>query len=151
MCLPFVLYAQNIIILLKAALNDNHDNRLKCSGLTNTEFEEHKNDEYKPIECDHCVSVKIAKENNSIFVRLPFPVECAGNIFGKPVEKARPDISSISPDQVKKFVKQCDIIRNQLHDAQEENDEIVSTLVNSNYYDINKFNKIKHYNLITFN
>ena len=84
-------------------------------------------------------------------MRLPFPVECAGNIFGKPVEKARPDISSISPDQVKKIVKQCDIIRNQLHDAQEENDEIVSTLVNSNYYDINKFNKIKHYNLITFN
>ena len=62
----------------------HHDNRLKCSGLTDAEFEEHKNDEFKPFECDHCVAVKIAKENGKAFVELPFPVECKGNIFGKP-------------------------------------------------------------------
>ena len=64
-----------------------------------------------PFECDHCVSEKIAKENNSVFVRLPFPVECEDNIFGKPEEKPRPDVSSLTPDQLKKFVKQCDLIQ----------------------------------------
>ena len=67
----------------------HHGNRLKCSGLTDAEFTEHLNDENKIFECDFCVSSKIAKENNSIFVRLPFPVECEGNIFGKPVEKGK--------------------------------------------------------------
>ena len=79
----------------------HHDNRLKCSGLTNNEFKEHVDNEYKAFVCDHCVSVKIAKENNSIFVRLPFPVECEGNIFGKPIEKHRPDVSSLSSEQLK--------------------------------------------------
>ena len=40
----------------------HHENRLRCSGLTDTEFEEHKNDPLKPFECDHCVSVKMSKE-----------------------------------------------------------------------------------------
>ena len=62
----------------------HHDNR--CSGLTDTEFEEHQNDPHKPFECDHCISVKIAKENSTLLVCLPFPVEC-GDIFGKPIEK----------------------------------------------------------------
>ena len=121
----------------------HHENRLRCSGLTDTEFEEHQNDEFKPFECDHCVSVKIAKENNSIFVSLPFPVECEDNIFGKPEEKARADVSSLTPEQLKNFRKQCDLIQTQLDEASDDNEHI-STLVNSNYYDIKKFNKIKH-------
>ena len=75
---------------------------------------------------------------------MPFPVECEDNIFGKPVEKARPDVSSITPDQLKKFVKQCDAIRDQLDEASNHEENITNTLVNSNYYDIRKFNKIKH-------
>ena len=121
----------------------HHENRLRCSGLTDAEFEEHQNDEYKPYECDHCVSVKIAKENNSVFVTLPFPVECEGNIFGKPEENNRPDVSSLTPEQLKKFVKQCDDIKSQLDETLDDNEQLVSTLVNSNYYDIKKFNKIK--------
>ena len=122
----------------------HHDNRLKCSGLTDSEFEEHQNNEYRPYECDHCVSVKIAKENNSVFVTLPFPVECEDNIFGKIEGKARPDVSSLTPEQLKKFVTQCDAIKTQLEEAKDENEQLVSTLVNSNYYDIKKFNRIKH-------
>ena len=122
----------------------HHENRLRCSGLTETEFEEHQNNEYKPYECDHCVSVKIAKENNSVFVSLPFPVECEDNIFGKPEEKSRPDVSSLTPEQLKKFTKECNAIKSHLDEAQDENEQLVSTLVNSNYYDVKKFNKIKH-------
>ena len=87
---------------------------------------------------------KIAKENNSVFVRLPFPVECEDNIFGKPEEKPRPDVSSLTPDQLKKFVKQCDLIQEQLQETRDDNEELVSTSVNSKYYDIKQFNKIKH-------
>ena len=83
----------------------HHKNRLRCSGLTDTEFEEHQNDPHKPFECDHCISVKIAKENSTLLVRLPFPVECEDNIFGKPIEKARPDVSSMTSEQLKKIVK----------------------------------------------
>ena len=111
----------------------HHENRLRCSGLTDTEFEEHLKDEFKPYECDHCISVKIAKENNSVFVALPFPVECEDNIFGKPDEKPRPDVSSITPDQLKKFVKQCDLIQEQLQETRDNNEELVSTSVNSKY------------------
>ena len=121
----------------------HHDNRLKCSGLTDTEFEEHMKDEFKPFECDHCVALKIAEENRSIFVQLPFPVECEGNIFGKPAEKMRPDISSLTPEQLRKHVKNCDAIQDQLDTAKDDDDKLVSTLVNSKYYDIKKFNKIR--------
>ena len=68
---------------------------MKCSGLTDMEFYEHQNDEFKFFECDNCIAEKIAKDNNSVFMRLPFPVECEDNIFGKPVEKTKPDVSSM--------------------------------------------------------
>ena len=89
---------------------------LKCSGLTETEFEEHKNDVTKPFECDHCVNVKIAQANNSIFVRLPFPVECEDNIFGAPpeIKKPKPDVSSMTPSQIKRIVKEMEAIDKEL-------------------------------------
>ena len=90
----------------------HHDNRLKC--LTETEFENHQNDPDKPFECDHCVSMKIAKENNSYFIRLGFPVECEDNIFGKPEAKRAPDITSMSSSQLKKFIQECKSIDKQL-------------------------------------
>ena len=79
----------------------HHGNRLQCSGLTDTEFAEHKADELKPFECDHCISERNAKINNEIFIRMPFPVECEGNIFGKPAAKPKLDISSMTQDQLK--------------------------------------------------
>ena len=51
------------------------------------------------------------------------------------------DVCSISPEQ---FVKQCDTIREHLDETNDNNEELISTSVNSNYYDIKKFNKIKH-------
>ena len=64
----------------------HHNNRLKCSSLTDFEYEEHIADVFKPFQCDHCVCEIISKENNSIFRTLPFPVECEDNIFGNPEE-----------------------------------------------------------------
>ena len=121
----------------------HHGNRLHCSGLTDTEFEEHRLDEEKPFECDHCISERIAKENNEILVSLPFPIECEGNIFGKPEPTAKPDITSMTKEQLKKFVKTCKEIDDQLNSDSDENDEIFSSMVNSQYYDIKKFNTLK--------
>ena len=121
----------------------HHDNRLKCSGLTEIEFENHQNDPDKPFECDHCVSVKIASENNSYFIRLPFPVECEDNIFGKPEAKRAPDITSLSPSQLKKFIQECESIEKQFSSDEENNNELLTSTVNSKYYNVSNFNKIK--------
>ena len=121
----------------------HHNNRLKCSSLTDFEFDEHVRDSDKLYECDHCVGLKIANENNSVFVRLPFPVECEGNIFGKPEEKRKPDISSMTPTQLRKFVKECEAIDKRLHDENEDTDELLSPTVNSKYYNIKNFNSIR--------
>ena len=124
----------------------HHGNRLECSGLTDQEFAEHQIDEHKPFECDHCVSERIAKENNTVFVTLPFPVECEDNPFGKPEVKTNPDISSMSPSELKKFVNQCELIEKQLKtsngDCNDEND-LTSTSVNSKYYNFKQLNSLK--------
>ena len=123
----------------------HHDNRLKCSGLTDAEYEEHINDIYKPFKCDHCVSEFISKANNTIFQTLPFPVECEDNIFGKPpVLKCRNDVSSMSTSELNKFVKQCKNIESQFNISDNENeDEFFNSMVNSKYYTINELNKLK--------
>ena len=46
----------------------HHNNRNNCSGLTDTEFESHRNDETKPWKCDNC----IAKTTSTSFFNLPF-------------------------------------------------------------------------------
>ena len=112
----------------------HHGNRLKCSSLTDTEFLDHTNDIHKPFECDHCVSERISKQNNSIFQTLPFPVECDDNIFGKPPEiKRKPDISSISTSQLNKFVKQCENIEKQINSDDENEDDFSNSMINSKY------------------
>ena len=131
----------------------HHGNRLDCSGLTDHEFEMHNNDEHKPFECQKCVIEKISKENNSIFTILPFPVECEGNPFGKPASTPKPDISSMNPSQLKKFVEQCEKIENQLKSKDEDefgNNDLSSTTVNSKYYNLKQLNSLKPDKLSSF-
>ena len=120
----------------------HHGNNLKCSGLTDTEFLEHSLDNDKPYECDTCIGKKTADANNSNFMILPFPIECEGNIFGKPEEKLKPDISSMTPSQLKKFTNECESIQNQLR-ADDDGDELLTSVVNSKYYNCKQFNKLK--------
>lgn len=134
---------QNVVECTSCKNWVHHGNRLKCSGLTDYEFQEHSVDEFKPFECDHCISLRISRENNSVFIKLPFPVECEGNIFGKPSPAPKPDVSSMSPEQLKKFVKQCDDIKNFVTKSNESENDQLSTTTNSQYYDIKKFNKTK--------
>ena len=121
----------------------HHGNRLHCSALTDEEFQDHVVDNLKPFECDHCISERVSKENNSYFMRLPFPVECEGNIFGKPyIKTSKPDITTLSPSQLKKFVEECQVINEHLNSDDEE-DELLTTSVNSKYHDIKSLNALK--------
>ena len=123
-CLKSVQFAQNSIQCGTCFGWVHHGNRLKCSSLTDTEFQEHVNDTYKPFECDHCVSKLISKNNNSVFQSLPFPVECEDNIFGKPTEtKRKPDISSMTTSELNKFVKQCQNIKKQFNPSVDDEKE----------------------------
>ena len=121
----------------------HHGNRLGCSGLTDAEFLEHVNDEHKPFQCDHCTNEIIAKANNSIFLTLPFPIECEDNPFGKPIPKPKPDISSMTPIQLKKFIDQCENIESQLKLSETDdfdNYDLSESSINSKYYDLRNLN-----------
>ena len=142
-CSKVCYSSQNVVECSSCKKWIHHGNRLKCSGLTDFEFQEHCLDIYKPFECDYCISLRISRENNSIFIKLPFPVECEGNIFGKPTPVPKPDVTSLSSDQLKKFVKQCDDIKNFVTKSNELENDQLSTTINSQYYDIKKFNKAK--------
>ena len=120
----------------------HHGNLHKCSSLTDTEFDEHKIDQDKPFECDFCVGVKISKEHNENFLRLPFPVECEENIFEQPVVKRKPDITSMTPAQLKKFITECESIEKKLS-SDDDSDDLVTSTVNSKYYNIKNFNSVK--------
>ena len=120
----------------------HHGNLLKCSSLTEAEFDDHQNNPEKPFECDNCISIKIAEENNSRFIKLPFPIECEGNIFGKPEPKSKPDVSSMTPAQLKKFIKECESIDKQVS-SDSENSDVLTGTVNSKYYNIKNFNAAK--------
>ena len=135
--------SQNVVECTSCNSWIHHGNRLKCSGLTDFEFQEHSLDEFKPFECDYCISLRISRENNSVFTRLPFPIECEGNIFGKPSPAPKPDVTSLSPDQLNKFVKQCDDIKKFITKSDDSENDQLSTTINSQYYDIKKFNKAK--------
>ena len=123
----------------------HHGNRLGCSGLTDVEYQEHRSDVHKPFECDHCVGENIAKVNHFVFTTLPFPIECGENPFGKPQLKPRPDVSSMTPSQLKKFVEQCELIENQLKSGDDGSDgnDLASATVDSKYYNFKKINSLK--------
>ena len=143
-CTKLCFSSQNLVECTKCKNWVHHGNRLKCSGMTDSEFNAHKLDEFKPFECDNCVSLRVSSENNSIFVKLPFPIECEDNIFGKPQITSKPDVLSLSPNQLKKFVKQCEEISNYVTKSNESENDQITSLVNSKYHDIKQFNKIKY-------
>ena len=122
----------------------HHGNRHNCSGMTETEFETHTTDELKPFECDHCVNIRISRTNSSVFHCLPFVDECENNIFNAPVTNQRDDVCSMAPEQLSKFVRQCESIQNMINsNTDDDSDELFSTQVNSKYYDIKQLNSLK--------
>ena len=65
--------------------------------------------------------------------------------LGKPsVIKKKLYVSSMTPVELNKFIKQCDNIQNRISSINgESEDEFFNSMVNSKYYSINNFNKLK--------
>ena len=122
----------------------HHGNRLNCSGLTDAEFQLHVDEEFKPFDCDHCINERNARNSRATFERLPFTHESDINIFNAPTINQRPDINSLSPVDLRKFISQCKSIQDQINLSHDESeDDIFSTQVNSKYYNIKQFNALK--------
>ena len=112
--------------------------------MTDTEFENHETDEFKPFECDHCVNLRISRANSSVFNCLPFVRECEEDMFDIPSTNQRVDVNSMTPEQLNKFVRQCEAIQNLINsNIDDDIDELFSTQVNSKYYDIKQLNSLK--------
>ena len=115
----------------------HHGNRLNCSNLTDTEFQLHVDDQFKPYDCDHCINERNARNKRANFERLPFTHESDINIFNAPTLSQRPDVSSLSPEALRKFISQCKSIQDQINLRNDEtDDDLFSTQVNSKYYNI---------------
>ena len=116
----------------------HHGNSLQCcSGLTDGEFEDHKADELNHLSA---ITATLSVQQKEKTIKLPFPIECEGSIFGKPDPRPKSDNISMTPSQLKKFVDQCRTIENQLENHEDETDEAFSFLVNARYYNIKNFN-----------
>ena len=107
----------------------HHNNRLNCSGLTDTEFDCYMNTSSEPFSCDKC----LAESNAKAFVWLPFV-----DFDDVKQEPKKSDIKSMKPGELKDFIAQCDSIQNNVDDFDE-----MSTQVNSKYFEINELNSLK--------
>ena len=122
----------------------HHGNRLNCSGLTDAEFQLHVGDQFKPYDCDHCISERNSRNNRYNLTCLPFTHESDINIFNAPTINQRPDVKSLSPEELRKFVSQCKSIQEHINlQSDVVEDDFFSTQVNSKYYDLKQFNKLK--------
>ena len=99
--------------------------------MTDTEFEHHITDELRPFECDHCVNCRISRTNSSVFHCLPFVQECEDNISDESSTNQRVDVSSMTPEQLSKFVHQCESIQNVINSNTDVQESIFHICVSS--------------------
>ena len=110
----------------------HHDNRTNCSGLTDSEFVTHCNDQdrNKPFECDSCKSKSKAKP----FFTLPFANLDDSFCFNDNSEE-----NILNSLEVKEFIAQCESIQNCVN----IDDDDLPSSVNSKYFDITQLNSLK--------
>ena len=120
----------------------HHSGKKKCSGLTNTEFALHCNDDSKQWECDKCIS--------KCFLFLPFLDDdkdsfCLDNLdsqnYNKNQNYLSDDVNMQISDENKKFVTQCDSVPNLIDD--DDDDKDLQNTIHSKYYDIDQLNSLK--------
>ena len=119
----------------------HHNNKNNCSSLTNKEFETHCNDDNKLWECDKCISKSL--------VTLPFANLDDNNwlmfndIISMPNELSG-DINIVKSSNLSEFISQCDSMNNTINIEDDDENDLLSTSVNSKYYDTDQLNSLKH-------
>ena len=108
----------------------HHNNRNNCSGLTNTEFEIHCNNDNKPWDCDKCCAKSLST--------LPYNVldDDSWLDFNEIItnqNNVSDDVNMFTCDVAKDFISQCDSIQNLINFENDDDDDNVPTSVNSKY------------------
>ena len=119
----------------------HHNNRRNCSGLTNSEFLKHCNNEDISWECDKC----IMKTNiNLPFNDLDDDSWLKFNEINVSSNKLSDEINMFTLTEIRDFASQCDSIQTRINLANDDNsDDFVSSQVNSKYYDMKELNSLK--------
>ena len=112
----------------------DHNNRLNCTGITNTEFELHNDDETKIFECDNC----IAGDTLKTFSHLP---ESESPIFNEPSESPV-NIFTSAKNNHKDFIDRFSRTDNFLNITDHVDDDLLSA-INSKYHDVDEFNSLE--------
>ena len=112
----------------------HHKNRLNCSGITDTEFDIHNDDEDNFFECDSCVSAITIKT----FAHLP---QFESPIFNESIATPMNLFTSAKANH-KDFLDKCSNIDIFLNITDHVDDELLSA-VNSKYHDVDKFNSLE--------
>ena len=125
----------------------HHGNRLNCSGLTETEFALHSNDDNKFFECDNC----IAGDTLKTFSHLP-QFDSSVNIFSSANNNNLPSVTesidspvnifSSAKNNHKEFISKCSRIENFLNISDHVDDDLLSA-INSKYHDVDEFNSLE--------
>ena len=116
----------------------HHNNKDNCSGLTNTEFKLHCEDDSKYWECDNCCSKSMS--TFPFFSDEDDENDCL--IFNDMKTKQTSDNANRISADANDFVLQCDSIQNSIN-SENDDEDILSTHVNSKYYDVNQSNSLK--------
>ena len=110
----------------------HHNNRKKCSLLTNKDFTSHKNNEDLLWNCAKCDAVNFPFNNinENDFFLSNFSVN----------DTVSDDVSLVLNQDVTKFTVACDKITSNINNDDDRN---LPQMIDSNYYDINEFNSNK--------
>ena len=111
------------------------------SGLTNSEFFKYFNNVDISWECDKC----IMKTNNFFpFNDLDDDTWLKFNEVDVCNNKLSDDVNTFSSTEIEEFASQCDSIQTRINLANgDDNDDFISSQVNSKYYDIKELNSLK--------
>ena len=96
----------------------HHNNRLNCSGITNTEFESHNNDETKIFECDNCITTLTIKT----FAHLP---QLDSPIFNE-LSESPVNIFTSAKNNHKDFIDKCSNTDNFLNITDHVDDDLLN-------------------------
>ena len=110
----------------------HHNNRNNCSGLTDTEFLYHCDNNDKSWRCDKCFSE----------ARLTLPFACLEDHDWLNYNELKPSDVKILDSKDCDFVLKCDSINSYLN-MENDNDCEELTSINSKYYSIDQFNSLK--------
>ena len=134
-CCKILRPKQSFILCTSCDKSVHHNNRGKCSGLSNPNFIAYQSTQSSIWNCPACV----AKSNIDIFSQLPYPDLRRSGDKCLPPSNITLDYTTTKHSD---FLEQCSQVDYNLDLADESSLEHDVLAINSKYYDIDKFNSL---------